>query len=207
MKIIEIFREEEIGYNEICDFADKIYLRELNFKITKFPEFLFAVKEDGIVLGCIGLNKSINCSLFKRDERFIEFLKENDEFSFGEQSILALEKNNSVALTPLITIMFEYAYHIGINKLTFAGIDVSIRVIKKAGFNICEYGLANQETLLKYEKDNFSKWFRLYNPVLCILNTSIVPPISKKVLERYSKKITLSYKLKKEIELYRNKRS
>lgn len=206
MKVIEMYEPKDSEYENVCRFASKIYLEELEFNITDFPDIFFTViDEENDIIGCMGLNKLVRCPLFTRDSRFKQVLEKKSPVEpFGEQSILATN-NYGPSTALLIAAMGEYAYYNGISKITFAGIDVSIKIIQYLGFYITEYGLANKDVLLPEEKKNFSKWFDLYKPTLCAVNSKQALSISKKFFERFDGKIKLSEKLMEEINSHRIK--
>ena len=203
MKTIGLYEPRESGYEAVCQFARKVYWESLEFDLTNFPEFFFAIKDKTQVVGCMGLNRSTKCSLFSRDERFLRILEENDPLErFGEQSVLAL-KNYGLGLMPLIAIVTEYAYYIGITKIPFAGTTVALHALKRIGFDVVECGLADPDVLLPEERRNFAKWFSLNEPVLGIVDSKQAPFLSPRVFGRFANKITLAGRLAEEIKFYR----
>lgn len=204
MKTLEYYVAGESGYDRAADFAAKIYREKLDFHLTHFPEFLFAIEEDGVVFGVIGLNRDIHNTLFTKDAPLMSTLaaKESSMGHLGEQSILAVD-GCAIGLGMLIATFGEYAYYRGIKGIVFAGIDVSLRAITHLGFHTTILSPADSRVLPIDEQKNYAKWFSLYTPIVAILQTSEAPEISMRELLRHNKRIQLTGKFADEIFQYR----
>lgn len=207
MKTLEYYVANETGYDRAACFAAKIYREKLNFHLTHFPEFLFAIEENEMVLGVIGLNRNIHNTLFTCDAPLMKTLatKASQMGHLGEQSILAID-GCSIGLGMLIATFGEYAYYTGIDGIVFAGIDVSLRTIAHLGFNTVILSPADRHVLPLDEQENYAKWFSLYTPIVAILPTCEAPNISMYELERHKKRIRLQGKFEKEILMHRARR-
>lgn len=204
MKTLEYYVAGEAGYDRSARFAARIYKEKLDFTLTHFPEFLFAIEEDEVVFGVIGLNHGIHNTLFTNDKTLMNTLtsQESSMGPLGEQSILAID-GCSIGLGMLIATFGEYAYYKGIEGIVFAGIDVSLRTIAHLGFNTLILSPADRHVLPLDEQENYAKWFSLYTPIVAILPTCEAPKISMHELERHKKRIRLQGKFEKEILMYR----
>lgn len=192
MKIVELYTAADPGYKETCQFAERIYADQLSFTITHFPEYFFAIRDEDVIAGCIGLNSKLTSPLFLNDQNVQRVISESDPKTlFCEQSIFALD-NYSLGVPILISVVTEYAFSLGIDKLVYAGIDVSRRTIAHLGFLVTECGPVDLSTLPPAERGKYELWKRTQNPVTCILDTKDAPRISLSTFSSHSHRVRKS---------------
>lgn len=201
MKVIEYFTPEDTGYDAVCQFAQGVYLRELSFNLTHFPEVLFAVRGEGTIIGCMGFNTTLHFPLFVNNPRLAEVVeKSNPRLSCGEQSILALQ-NYSMGLPLLIAITAAYGHRVGMDKVAYAAIPVSQKTIDTLQFDTMECGPADLEMFPEQERHLYESWHSL-KPVCYLLDTKSAIDVCRRVLRRFSKRVSLEQKLARMIGTY-----
>jgi hypothetical protein len=190
MKIVDLYTATDPGYVEACHFAERIYAAQLSFTITHFPEYFFVIKDESVIVGCIGLK--LTSPLFLNDNRVGRVIRESDPKTlFCEQSIFALD-NYSPGVPILISVVTEYAHSLGAAKLAYAGIDVSRRTIAHLGFFVTECGPVDLSTLPSEERGKYELWKKTQNPITCILNTESAPGICLSTFTRHSHRVRKS---------------
>jgi hypothetical protein len=171
MKEIDVYTRDHSEYPNICAFAQKIYREKLSLPLTNFPEVLFAIRDAGQVLGCIGLNSRVRFSLFLNDPRLVQIMRTEGPLVYGEQSILALQ-NCSLGLPALIATTAAYAESHGIHRIVCATIEVSNRTLHELNLETTEYGLVRLETLPEEDRPKYATWYERHKPVGCLINTT-----------------------------------
>jgi len=195
MKTIELYQQKDPQYAAVCTFAQRVYQQQLSFCITHFPEYFFALRDGVQIVGCIGLNSELSSPLFLNDKRVRAVMQELPPSTrFCEQSIFALD-HYSLGVPVLIAAITEYAQALGIDKLVYAGIDVSRRTIAHLGFPVIECGSVDLCVLPQEERKKYELWNTTQHPVTCMLDTTNAPAIAYATLKRHAHRIQKSEKL------------
>ncbi len=194
MKTIECYTPQDSGYEDVCRFAHGIYARNLSFNLTHFPEVLFAATEGEVISGCMGLNTNLRFPLFVHNPLLKSITTCIDpKVVCGEQSILALQ-HYGIGLPVLISVTAEYGRCIGIQKLAYAAIPVSQKTIQSLEFETTECGPADLKMFPEKERHLYKPWHSL-NPVCYLLDTKNATTICRRVLKRFSNKVSLGQRL------------
>lgn len=195
MKTLEYYQPNEEGYHHAALFAKGVYREKLNFNLEHFPEFLFAIEEDGKVLGCIGLNRTVHGSLFLRDGKVRKFIEQTQKReTVGEQSILAVDAC-PFGIVLLVAAFSECAYHFGVDKVMFAGTEIAIRTFTHMEADLITVKEADERVLLPSEKENYRTWFLLNKPMVCAIPTAQMPKIAQNIFMRQQKRLVIGQKL------------
>ncbi len=195
MKTITVYKEHDAGYSETCALAKRIYKEQLSFSLEHFPELLFAIVDETHVVGCMGFNTSLTSPLFHSDTRVRALQKQSGPFTlFGEQSVFALE-HCSVGVPLLIAVVAEYAQSIGISRIAYAGIEVSMKTIEHLGFQVTKCGDVDLDLLPFHERSNYEPWNETYHPITCVLATDNAAAITHNLLTRFAHRVCLSEQL------------
>ncbi len=201
MNIVSIFKKGDEGYGETCEFASRVYWRDLKFNLVNFPDYFFSLKKKNKIVGCIGLNNFVKCPLLVNDRRFVEIINK-DKFRYGEQSVLAVEKIFGGILI-LISILLEYSCYVNIDKIIFAAGKTPIKAAKFIGFEIIDCGFANKHVLPVSEKSNFELWFNKNNPRISVIDVSNAPYISRNFFRKLKNKVKINSNIGEFVNLKR----
>jgi len=195
MKTIDIITPEHVSYQPVCEFANTVYQDTLRATTRTPPEILFAALENNNVFGCVGLSASVSSSMFLNDERYKKALQGYpSDIHIGEQNILAV-RQFPAGIPLLIASGSAYAHQLGIQKIAFAGIEVSCKAIKRLGFDLTVVGEVLPSTFSVEERIKYALWLERHRPISCILDTTKAPIICKKIMERFSKKARLAFEI------------
>lgn len=194
MKTIVLLAPGTPEYANALAFAQRIYREALSFHLTHGPELFLAILDGDTVSGVIGLNMRITNSLFVRDPHIQGWLTDRRTRTIAEQSVLALERTE-IGLPLLFAVLAALAETSDISGIIFAGIDVSLRTIAHLGLSVEEIAPADQQVLRREEHPDYAKWFSLYTPIVCVVNTANATEIAARTLRRWNHRITLSREL------------
>lgn len=194
MKTIVLLTPGTPEYANALAFAQRIYREALSFQLTHGPELFLAILDGDAVSGVIGLNMQITNSLFVRNPHIQEWLASRRSRTIAEQSVLALERTE-IGLPLLFAVLAALAETRRISGIIFAGIDVSLRTIAHLGLSVEEIAPADRQVLRKEERTDYAKWFSLYTPIVCVVNTADATTIAARALRRWHHRITLSREL------------
>ncbi|MFT7506913.1 MAG: hypothetical protein ACI92I_000049 [Acidimicrobiales bacterium] len=201
MKKIELFGSDSAGYPAVSTFAQEIYWSKLSFSLNHFPELFFAITEDDHILGCMGLNTNVRSPLFLNNFYFKQYTaNQGKNIKISEQSVLALNRY-SLGLPILISVTAAYAHSIDIQRIVYAGIDVSCKAIESLGYQVTKCGQVDLGTLPHQEQKNYIPWRETYNPEIYILDTQPSNTICSLLMERLQTKIKMSANLRRLIQL------
>lgn len=196
MKTICLYERGEPGYEIAAAFAKRVYRDELAFILDDPPELFLAIEnEQASVQGAIGMNRHLTRTLFLEDPRVMRVLQKDGLDETAEQSVLALE-GAELALPIFFAVLAAIAYERQIDRIVFAGINVSLRTLERIGFAIREICPADPATLHEDEKSNYVKWFSLYTPIVCTVETKDARAIALRLLQRWKHRIALSERVR-----------
>jgi len=191
MKTIELVTPTDSHYGRVRDFAQVLYDDTIRVHIHTPPEMFFAVFEGEKVYGCVGLRTEVLSEFFLNDRRYLDALAGYSPGVWvGEQSVFAV-KDFPPGLFLLFAAGTAYAYHKGIKKIAFAGIDITLKVLQNLGYEITSLGETDPSTLSAAGLRVYKYWLDHCRPVSCILDTAKAPVILKNALQRFSRKATL----------------
>jgi hypothetical protein len=172
MKKIAVVDSHHPHYTLVCDFANQVYEDTLGAGTRQPPHTFIVAIEGSTVYGCIGINTQVTSNLFLNDPRFQRAIQAYPEgTTVGEQNILAV-KGFTKGIPILINAAAEYARRQHIQKIAFAGIRMSCRLVTQLGFEVTVLGPTEASVFSAVERTKYAYWLQHYQPLSCILATN-----------------------------------